>query len=191
MREPTIAWCPGTVPAATAYDGITSTMDVLPTFAALAGTAAPTDRAIDGHDISAILKGDTQRASPYEALFYYRGYRLGAVRSGQWKLHVSGELYDLEADIGESTDVASDNPDIVERLEGLLDKARSELGDGPIWPVDPGIQLPPTARPIGRVENPKLLIPRHGKTGDAAHEPPIQDKQLPPPPKGWKRPDNW
>lgn len=191
MREPTIAWWPGTVPAGTSYDGVTSTMDVLPTFAALAGTAAPAGRTIDGHDISAVLKGGLERPSPYEAFYYYRGYELRAVRSAKWKLHASGELYDLDADIGESSDVAAENSNVVERLEGLLEKARAELGDGPVWPVDPGIKLPSTARPIGRVENPKLLIPRHGKTGDEAHEPPIQTKTTPPPPPGWKPPANW
>ena len=191
MREPTIAWWPGTVPAGTSYDGITSTMDVLPTFAALAGSSAPAGRAIDGHDISSVLKGDLEQPSRYDAFYYYRGYELRAVRSGKWKLHTSGELYDLDADIGESSDVSAGNSEIVKRLEGLLENARTELGDGPVWPVDPGIKLPPTARPIGRAGSPKLLIPRHGKTGDAAHEPPIQTKTTPPPPEGYKRPANW
>ena len=191
MREPTIAWWPGTVPAGTSYDGITSTMDVLPTFAALAGSSAPAGRAIDGHDISAVLTGDLEQPSRYDAFYYYRGYELRAVRSGKWKLHTNGELYDLDADIGESSDVSAENSEVVERLEGLLEKARTELGDGPVSPLDPGIKLPPTARPIGHVDSPKLLIPRHGKTGDAAHEPPIQTKTTPPPPEGYKRPANW
>ena len=191
MREPTIAWWPGTVPAGVSYDGLASTMDVLPTFAALAGTTAPTDRIIDGHDISRVLKGEIERASPYDALYYYKGYQLGAVRSGRWKLHANGELYDLETDIAETTDVAAQNREITERLEGLLDQAREELGDGPNWPVDPGIDVPPTARPIGLVADPKLLIPRPGKTGSAAHEPPIQTKEVAPPPPDWVRPPNW
>ncbi len=191
MREPTIAWWPGTVPPGASYDSVASTMDVLPTFARLAGTSAPTDRTIDGHDISAILKGDLDQPSAYDAFYYYRGYELRAVRSGKWKLHTTGELYDLDGDIGETSNVSVENSEVVERLEGLLENARAELGDGPVWPIDPGIKLPPTARPIGRIENPKLLIPRHGKTGDAAHEPPIQTKTTPPPPKGWKPPANW
>ncbi len=153
MREPTIAWWPGTVPAGVSYDGVASTMDVLPTFAALAGTTAPTDRVIDGHDISRVFLGEIERASHYDALYYYKGYQLGAVRSGRWKLHANGELYDLETDISETTDVAARNREITERLEGLLDQAREELGDGPNWPVDPGIDVPATARPIGLVAN--------------------------------------
>ena len=152
---------------------------------------APSDRIIDGHDISGILKGDIERTSPYDAFYYYRGYELRAVRSGKWKLHTDGTLYDLEADIAESSDAAKDHPDVAARLEGLLAAARKEIGDGPVWPTDPGILLPPTVRPIGHVDNPKLLIPRHGKTGAEAHEPPIQGKSTPPPPPGWKRPANW
>ena len=69
------------------------------------------------------------------------------VRSGKWKLHTNGTLYDLEADVGESNDLAGGHGDVVARLEGLLAKACEEIGDGPVWPNDPGIRLPPTARP--------------------------------------------
>ncbi len=191
MREPTIAWWPGTVPAGSEYAGTASTMDILPTFAALAGGSVPAER-IDGHDISDVLEGATERPSAYEAFYYYRGYELRAVRSGKWKLHTDGALYDLEADIAESNDVAAENAEVVARLRGLIEKGREEIGDGPVWPNDPGIRLPPTARPIGKIERkPKLLIPRHGAPGEAAHEPPIRTKTTPPPPKDYVRPDNW
>ena len=191
MREPTIAWWPGTIPAGSEYADTASTMDILPTFAALAGGSVPAER-IDGHDISAILKGATDRPSPYEAFYYYRGYELRAVRSGKWKLHADGALYDLEADIAESNDVAAENAEAAARLQGLLEKGREEIGDGPVWPNDPGIRLPATARPIGRIERkPKLLIPRRGAAGEAAHEPPVRSKTTPPPPKGYVRPENW
>jgi len=191
MREPTIAWWPGTVPAGSEYGDVASTMDILPTFAAMAGGSVPADRT-DGHDISAILKGATDQPSEYEAFYYYRGYELRAVRSGNWKLHTDGTLYDLEADIAESNDRAADESEVVARLEALIEKGREEIGDGPLWPNDPGIRLPATARPIGKISGqPRLLIPRHGKEGEAAHEPPIRDKTTPPPPKDYVRPDNW
>ena len=191
MREPAIAWWPGTVPAGSEYADTASTMDILPTFAALAGCAVPAER-IDGHDISAILKGATERPSAYAAFYYYRGYELRAVRSGKWKLHADGALYDLEADIAESHDVAAENVETAARLEGLLEKGREEIGDGPVWPNDPGIRLPATARPIGKIDRaPRLLIPRRGAEGEAAHEPPIRTKTTSPPPKDYVRPDNW
>ena len=76
-----------------------------------------------------------------------------AVRSEQWKLDAKdGVLYDLEADIGETTDVAAGNPDVVARLSGYLDDARADLGDGP--------DDCPNCRPVGVVENPRTLLPR-------------------------------
>ena len=90
----------------------------------------------------------------HEALFIYWGEHLQAVRSGKWKLHFPHEyrkapaqratggkpnkatvgriglsLFDLEADIGETTDVADKNPEVVKRLEALADEMRKDLGD--------------------------------------------------------------
>ncbi len=95
-----------------------SAMDLLPTFAKLAGAKVPTDRVIDGKDIWPVL---TQGApTPHEAFFYHKSNNLHAVRSGNWKLHVEEgkplALYNLESDIGESQDVLADNQDITERL---------------------------------------------------------------------------
>lgn len=191
MREPTIAWQPGTVPAGTSYGETLSTMDVLPTFAALAGVELT--HAVDGHNISSILHGESDAPSPYEALYYYRGYQLRAVRSGPWKLHTNGELYNLETDIGEQTDLAESNPDEVSRLEVLLAKAREELGDGPVSPLaeEPAIRLPPTARPIGLYDSPQVLIPRHGEDGEEATKPSRTPPNAPAFPPDYVRPDNW
>lgn len=192
VRVPTVAWWPGTIPAGSDYADTATTMDILPTFATLAGAPVPAER-IDGFDISPMLRGDTERESPYSAFYFYRGYELRAVRSGRWKLHTDGTLYDLEADIAESRDMAAEQPEVVERLQGLLEDARRNLGDGPVWPTDDGIRVPPTARPIGKIDRrPALLIPRHGAEGDAAHEPPVRTKTVRTnPPPGHQRPENW
>ncbi len=192
VRVPTIAYWPGTIPPGSAYTDIATTMDILPTFAALAGAREPV-APVDGHDISAILKSNDTLPTPYEALYLYRGYELRSVRSGKWKLHIDGTLFDLEADLGETTDVAPGNPETVMRLTDLLDKARASLGDGPVWPTDPGISLPASARPVGKIRvNPKLLIPRHGIEGAAAHEPPVRTKVVETnPPADYVRPPNW
>ncbi|MEZ5391810.1 MAG: sulfatase [Bryobacterales bacterium] len=91
MREPTIAWWPGTIPAGSSSDAVTSTIDLLPTFASLAGAPVPSDRVIDGRDITDILSGRPDARSPHEAFYFYAGPELRAVRSGEWKLHASGE----------------------------------------------------------------------------------------------------
>ena len=153
MREPTLAWWPGTVPAGSVSDEVASTMDLLPTFAKLAAGTVPRDRILDGRDVSDILLGLPGARSPHEAFFYYEEHELQAVRSGRWKLfRKSGELFDLEADIGETTDISDSHPDVVETLSNHLDSAVADLGDGP--------DHCPRCRPVGLVDNPRLLIPR-------------------------------
>ena len=131
MREPTIAWWPGKIPAGTETDAVTSMMDILPTFVKLAGGSLPADRKLDGGDIWPILAGEPGAKSPHDVFYYYRGLNLQAVRSGPWKLHLAKtELYNLETDIGETTNVAAANPDEVAAAAGLgrPDEGRSRPG---------------------------------------------------------------
>jgi len=144
MREPAVAWWPGTVPAGGACDEIASTMDLLPTFARLAGAEVPGDRVIDGRDISALLRDPDNAESPHEAFFYFQTGRLSAVRSGKWKLHGNGQLYDLENDVGERNNVARRNPRIVAEL-----KERMQAFDA---------ELTRNTRPVGKVKNPDYLV---------------------------------
>lgn len=147
MREPTIAWWPGTIPANSTCDEIATTMDLLPTFAIMAGGKVPKDRVIDGKNIAPLLLGRANVKSPHQAFLYYKGNNLQAVRSGKWKLHTSGKLYNLEKDIGERQNVAKDNPDILTRLRKYLDEARADLDD------------PKNCRPVGKNMNPQYLVP--------------------------------
>jgi arylsulfatase A len=164
MRVPAIAWWPGRVPQGASSDEITSNMDILPTFGALAGVAPPRDRKIDGHDLADLLKGKKGAKSGYEEFRYYHLNQLRAVREGPWKLHASGELYNLAADVGEANDVASQNPGIVNRLNARLDAARADLGDG----SHDGANV----RPCGKAKGPlRFWIPRPASSGFAPHEP--------------------
>ena len=156
IRVPTVMWGPSRIPAGTETAEVATTMDLLPTFIAMAGAELPADRTLDGRDISALMLGEPGAASPHEAFFYYRETHLDAVRSGPWKLVfprpgrdesewllsktgafigellepvTALELYNLETDIGETRDVAADHPDVVERLTAIADRARAELGD--------------------------------------------------------------
>ena len=147
MREPTIAWWPGTIPAKSVSDEIATTMDLLPTFAKLGGGKVPDDRVIDGKDISSLLLARPGAKSPHKAFFYYFHDELKAVRSGQWKLHTDGQLYNLDKDISEQTDVAAQDPDVVKRLNTYLAECRADLDD------------PKNCRPVGVNKNPKYLVP--------------------------------
>ena len=139
-----LARWPGHVPAGTSSDAMALSIDVLPTFAALAGGEVPSDRVIDGKDIRPILLGSESEPTPHVAYYYYYVSHLNAVRSGRWKLHVARqggrapdyepnpvlELYDLHSDIGETQNVAEAYPQVVERLQALVEIARDDLGDG-------------------------------------------------------------
>jgi len=155
MRVPTIAWWPGKIPAGTETDAVTGMMDVLPTFVKLAGASPPTDRKLDGADIWPILAGQPDAESAHDVFYYYRGLKLQAVRSGPWKLHLARqELYNLETDIGESSNVAAANPEVVRRLWTLAEQMRDDLGlDG----IGPG------CRPLGKVTDAQPIISHEGR----------------------------
>ena len=165
MREPCVMRWPGKIPAGAACDELAITMDLLPTFAKLAGTNPPADRIIDGRDIGALMFGRKDAKSPHDVFYYYQMDQLQAVRSGKWKLHLALkpkkrnwgkpidestlELYDLKADIAEKNNVADKHPNVVKRLGALAEKARIDLGDT----GRPGANQ----RPAGMVVTPKPL----------------------------------
>ena len=171
VREPTIAWWPGTVEAGSSCDAVCGTTDVLPTFVKLGGAdgGKPVPGVkIDGKDISPILLGKTKE-SPHEAWFYYQGTTLQAVRSGPWKLAITPQsigmgmkerpedlqsreprLYNLDEEIGEVTNLADKHPEVVARLQKLIDGMVADIGSG---------KSGPGVRPAGEVENPVTLYP--------------------------------
>jgi arylsulfatase A-like enzyme len=153
VREPFVARWPGRIAAGRETAEPAMTIDLLPTFAKLAGAEVSKDRIIDGKDIWPLLTGEAGAKSPHDALYFYWGAELHAVRSGKWKLHFphpyrtvpeagaggvigkegKGEiglsLFDLESDVGESKDVAAEHPDVVKQLKAIGERAREDLGD--------------------------------------------------------------
>lgn len=128
QRVPTIFWAPGRFPPGVVNE-LGASIDLLATFASLSGTNAPTDRKMDGYDLSQTLMRAGR--SPRTEFFYWNRAVLHAVRSGPWKLHFwqnqpvnysrvhkldTPELYNLEQDISEAYEVAIANPDIVAYL---------------------------------------------------------------------------
>jgi len=168
MRVPCVMRWPGTIPAGVDCSQLATTMDFLPTFARMAGTTEPQDRVIDGHDIMPLLRNDEGAQSPCEAFFYYFMDQLQAVRSGRWKLHLARDdrrvfgrgrevppegqplLYDMIEDMGETSNLAADHPDVVQRLTALAQEMRDDLGD-----TDHEAR---GRRPAGWVDDPKPLM---------------------------------
>lgn len=141
QRVPTIFWGPGHVKPGIVHD-MGATLDLINTFAALSGTQVPTDRKMDGYDLSPVLTG--RGSSPRQEFFYWTRGVLHAVRSGSWKLHVlqreavnygkvieleQPELYEVETDISEAYDRAADKPEIVARLQALIQAHLADMSD--------------------------------------------------------------
>lgn len=169
-RTPCIMRWPGKIPAGSTCDQLAATIDVLPTAARLIGVDLP-EHKIDGKDIWPLMSGQPGAQSPHEVYYMYYGGELQAVRSGRWKLHfphqyrtlagkpggsggkpanysqahVGLELFDLDNDIGETTNVAHQHPDIVKRLQQYADEARRELGDSAVKQKGVGV------RPAGQL----------------------------------------
>jgi len=163
MRVPMIAWWPGKIPGGTSCDAVAGMFDVLPTFAALAGAAAPADRKLDGVNIWPLLAGAADAKAAHETFYYYRGFRLEAVRHGDWKLQLPPEknpaakpmLYNLKDDVGEARDVAAANPETVAKLQQLVEGMKTDLGlDG---------DGAPGSRELGKVADAQPIIGFDGK----------------------------
>ena len=144
MRVPAIFRMPGTIAAGRIDAGLASTMDILPTVAAMAGVDPPASK-LDGHDLTGWLSGRSD--SPRHVVHFYRDTRLMAIRRDDYKAHFVTQnayggdtrpvrhdrplLYDLAADAGERYDVAEQYPDVVDAMEKLRDDHQSELNPPP------------------------------------------------------------
>lgn len=138
IRVPWIARWKGVIQPGGKCDTPISSIDLLPTLAELAGVKLPSDRTIDGASLVPLLLG-TGQLPPRALFWHFPHYRepdvqpFSIVRLGRWKLiHFYEddrvELYDLETDLGESTDLASAEPERVAELRGLLKKFLRETG---------------------------------------------------------------
>jgi arylsulfatase len=170
-RVPCIMRWPGHLPAGTSSDAMLMTIDLLPTFAKLLDAKLPA-HPIDGRDVWPLLAGQPGATNSHEAYFtWFENNQLQAVTSGdgRWKLQLphtyrtlggrpggkggipakyeqrklpQAELYDLKADMSETTDVAARHPDVVRRLEALAEQARVDLGDSLLNRKGAGVREP-------------------------------------------------
>jgi len=135
-RAPCIVRWSGHVPKNKVSDAIFATIDFMPTFANLAGFKVPDDRVIDGIDQSNLLFGKSKQGA--RDTFFYQG---NGVRKGKWKYLQAThrtpryaqdrkrkkveELYDLESDIGETTNLSEKHPEKLAELNALMKMIRA------------------------------------------------------------------
>ena len=143
QRVPCLMRWPGRIPAGMESNELVTSLDITPTLARLGGGDMPADRIIDGMDMWPVISGGPEVKSPRDTFYYFQLGNLAAVRWGDWKLPfgrrgpVEGEwqwipvleLYNLEEDLGETTNVAEQNSEVVARLQEIGARARADLGD--------------------------------------------------------------
>lgn len=135
VRVPTIAWWPGKVKAGSESDVLSGFQDFLPTAAELAGVEAP--ESLDGISLVPTLSGNPDKQAKHEYLYWefieqggkqgvtdgkWKGVLLGTLKAGPPKF----ELYDLESDPAEESNVADANPEVSRRLKTLMEEAHTE-----------------------------------------------------------------
>jgi arylsulfatase A-like enzyme len=152
-RVPAIVRWPGRIPGGRVSGEIVTTMDLLPTFAELAGVAPPQDRVIDGRSQWPLLRGVPGARSAQDTFYYFgadlfgepgstrptAGYerpKLQAIRVNEWKLHVDETtlapraLFHLGEDPGESHDLLARRPDQAAMLALRARQFRDDLARG-------------------------------------------------------------
>jgi len=144
MRVPAIAWWPGTIAAGVTSASLATTMDLYATALALAGVDLPSERVVDGVDLTPVLRG--YREHVRDLVFYYRGTRLFAVRRGSWKLHFITQsayvgdqpvmhdppaLYNLDQDPSERFDVSADHPEVIAEILSAAGQHQANLNPAP------------------------------------------------------------
>jgi len=169
VRVPMIARWPGVIPAGSICKEPAMTIDVLPTVAKFIGAELPKEK-IDGLDIGPMLRGEPGAKCPHGAYYYYyHTNELHALRSGPWKLVLphayrtmqgqapgkdgvpgkykqakieKAQLFNLTSDVGESKDVAAENPGVVKKLLEYAELAREDLGDALTKRTGKGLREP-------------------------------------------------
>ncbi|MFT5129681.1 MAG: arylsulfatase A [Rhodothermales bacterium] len=134
IREPTVMRWPGKIPPGQVCREVAASIDILPTLSKLAGAALP-ERKIDGKDIWPLMSGAPGAKSPHTA--YCLTHGPGTVRAGKWKFYPwpdkgakdgqAVQLFDTVADIGETKNLALQNPEVAERLQAAFDAHAADI----------------------------------------------------------------
>jgi arylsulfatase A-like enzyme len=166
VRVPACASWPGRISPGSRCETPITSVDFMPTFAALAGADLPREQPVDGVDLTPLLRGDT---IPERSLFWHyplylageglaievpggrhyswRGFPATSIRRGRWKLIEfletdTAALYDLEIDPGERQDLSAERPELAAELRAALDAWQQA-----------------TKAPVPTTRNPECVLP--------------------------------
>lgn len=117
IRIPFILKFPGMSTNKTVSNAVVNNIDIYPTLCAAADIHIPANTVIDGINLMPYLQNGFKKYP--ERTLYWKNYKSGAIRSGDWKMVVSGEkkeLFNLKDDKGEEHNLAKSKPEVLQRL---------------------------------------------------------------------------
>ena len=128
IRVPMIACWPDHIPAGGTSNFAGAFWDVLPTLAEIGGACDNVPAVLDGISFAPALLGKVDGQKQHEDLYwaFYEGGGARAMRMGPWKavqqpIHTATRLYNLDDDLGETTDLAAERPEVVTEMEKRMD----------------------------------------------------------------------
>ena len=138
IRCPLLVRWPGKVEAGSTSNHISAHWDLFPTFCELAGTNPP--EGLDGISFLPPLLGKEQEKHEHLYWEFYEGGGKRAVRIGKWKavqnqVNRKGkdapiEIYDLESDRAETSDLAAQNSELIARIQKIFERSHTP---SPLW----------------------------------------------------------
>lgn len=161
-RVPMLARWPGKIPAGSVSSEMTMNIDLLPTVAKVSGATLPTDREIDGRDLSELLLG--KPGTVHDALYFFNGNDIVAIRDQRFKLMLNAYyrnfyvpfehygvklLFDLVTDPTERFSFVREQPQAVDDLMAKVNQMRKVVKPlekeafNPFAPTDPSAPIGP------------------------------------------------
>ncbi len=125
VRSPLLVRWPGHIPAGTVLEPIAGSIDLYPTLADLAGVNPVGDAKLDGISLARAVLGK-KFDTPDRVLFQHWNRKL-SVRDQKFRLDADGKLFDLDADPGQTKNLAEMHPDVLKRLKSRADFYRTEV----------------------------------------------------------------
>ncbi len=128
-----IRWPGGDLGDPRTIDHTAHITDILPTLADMLNLTVPASTNFDGHSLKQLLTGAAEQGPDRKLIVQYGGrirpakYVGGAVLWNQWRLVEGSELYDIDSDPGQATDVAEQHPEIVAAMKAHYDEYWAEI----------------------------------------------------------------
>jgi N-sulfoglucosamine sulfohydrolase-like protein len=151
VRSPFFIRWPGKIRPGIRVTEIAGAIDLLPTLTTLAGIDLKSEKPLDGKDVSPLFMGSV-RNWPDRMIFSHQNGRV-SVRTRQYRLDDRGALFDMNADPGQTRDIAPEKPDVSVKLTGAVAQWRMDVLGGQNQPKDD------RPYPVGYSEFPMTLLP--------------------------------